>query len=177
VLAFSKAPEVKSESTSSLLVKEATAPIEVTIVKGECTMYETMNRSHTDAMDIINAIRAKLEADRKAACVAGTDSHGELISFLRMDGCHLPPLDVAINKAFTAARERKPSSEVGKASFSAPFPMSNFGDPRCTGWAGGFPVLHQGKVVGAVGVSGLTEEQDAELGRMAVELVTRKAAG
>jgi glc operon protein GlcG len=139
-------------------------------------MYETMNLSHTEAMDMINAIRAKLEADRRAACVAVTDSHGELIAFLRMDGCHLPPLYVAINKAFTAARERKPSGEVGKASLSAPFPMSNFGDPRYTGWAGGFPVLHQGKVVGALGVSGLDEEQEAELGRLAVDLVTRKAA-
>jgi glc operon protein GlcG len=139
-------------------------------------MYETMNLSHLEAMDMINAIRVKLETARKAACVAVTDSHGELIAFLRMDGCHLPPLYVAINKAFTAARECKPSGEVGKASLSVPFPMSNYGDLRYTGWAGGFPVIFQGKVVGAIGVSGLDEEQEAELGRMAVELVTRKAA-
>ena len=139
-------------------------------------MYETMNLSHTEAMDMINAIRAKLEADRKAACVAVTDSHGELIAFLRMDGCHLPPLNVAINKAFTAARERKPSGEVGKASLSAPFPMSNFGDPRYTGWAGGLPVLVGGQVVGAIGISGLDDKVEAELGAYAVDMVTRKAA-
>ncbi len=138
-------------------------------------MYETMNLSHAEALDMINAIRTKLEAEHRAACVAVTDSHGELIAFLRMDGCHLPPLYVAINKAFTAARERKPSGDVGKASLSAPFPMSNFGDPRYTGWAGGFPVLHQGKVVGAIGVSGLDEKQEAELGKMAVDLVSRTA--
>jgi glc operon protein GlcG len=142
----------------------------------ERTMYETMNLSHSDAMVAIDAIRVKMESARKAVCVAVTDSHGELIAFLRMDGCHLPPLSVAINKAFTAARERKPSAEVGQASLKAPFPMTNFGDPRYTGWAGGFPVFHQGKVVGAIGVSGLDEDQDAELGRMAVELVTRAAA-
>ncbi len=139
-------------------------------------MYETMNLSHVEAMDMISAIRAKLEADGRAASVAVTDSHGELIAFLRMDGCHLPPLYVAINKAFTAARERKPSGEVGKASLSVPFPMTNYGDLRYTGWAGGFPVTHNGKVVGAIGVSGLDEEQEAELGRMAVDLVARKAA-
>jgi glc operon protein GlcG len=139
-------------------------------------MYETMNLSHTDAMEMIDAVRSKVEAGGKAVCAAVTDSHGELIAFLRMDGCHLPPLSVAINKAFTAARERRPSGEVGKAALSAPFPMSNFGDLRYTGWAGGFPVLHRGKVVGAVGVSGLDDEQDTALGRMAAELITGKDA-
>jgi glc operon protein GlcG len=134
-------------------------------------MYQTMNLSHGEAQAMIAAIQKKLEAEKKAAAIAVTDSHGELIAFLRMDGCHLPPLYVAINKAFTAAREGKPSGEVGAASRSVPFPMTNYGDPRYTGWAGGFPVLHQGKVVGAIGVSGLDEEQEAALARLAMDVV------
>jgi glc operon protein GlcG len=135
-------------------------------------MYETMNLSHDEALEMIASVRMAAEAGGKAVCVAVTDAHGELIAFLRMDDCHLPPLQVAINKAFTAARERRPSGEVGRSSQSAPFPMTNFGDPRYTGWAGGFPVLHRGKVVGAVGVSGLDEEQDAALAKAAAALIT-----
>ncbi|HYW83835.1 MAG TPA: heme-binding protein [Spirochaetia bacterium] len=137
-------------------------------------MYQTMNLSHAEAQEMIAAIQKKVEAEHKAAAIAVTDSHGELIAFLRMDGCHLPPLTVAINKAFTAARERRESGEVGQASRTQPFPMTNYGDLRYTGWAGGFPVLHEGKVVGAIGISGLDEELEGELGRMAVELITRK---
>jgi glc operon protein GlcG len=136
-------------------------------------MYQTMNLSHTEAQAMIGAIQKRLEAEHKAAAIAVTDSHGELIAFLRMDGCHLPPLQVAINKAFTAARERNESGAVGRASRSVPFPMTNYGDLRYTGWAGGFPVMHEGKVVGAIGVSGLEEELEDTLGRMAVDLVAR----
>ncbi len=134
-------------------------------------MYQTMNLSHAEAQAMIAAVQKKLEAERKAAAIAVTDSHGELIAFLRMDGCHLPPGSIAINKAFTAARERKPSGEIGASSRTRPYPMTNYGDLRYTGWAGGFPVIHQGAVVGAIGISGLDEEQEAALARIALEVV------
>ena len=134
-------------------------------------MYQTMNLSHAEAQAMIGAIQKKLEAEHKAAAIAVTDSHGELIAFLRMDGCHLPPLQIAINKAFTAARERNESGAIGRESLTRPFPMTNYGDPRYTGWAGGFPVLHEGQVVGAIGVSGLDEAQETVLAKMAIDLV------
>ena len=139
-------------------------------------MYQTMNLSHAEAQAMIGAIQKKLEAEHKAAAVAVTDSHGELIAFLRMDGCHLPPLQIAINKAFTAARERNESGAIGQASRTRPFPMTNYGDLRYTGWAGGFPVLHEGKVVGAIGVSGLDEEEEAVLAKMAIAVVTHPSS-
>lgn len=134
-------------------------------------MYQSYNLSHKEAQLMIGAIQSRLENESKAAAVAVTDSHGELIAFLRMDGCHLPPLYVAINKAFTAARECKESGDVGAASREAGFPMTNFGDLRYTGWAGGFPIEHDGQIIGAIGISGLDELQEASLGRMAVGLV------
>lgn len=134
-------------------------------------MYSSYNLSHQEAQKMITAIQVRLEKENKAASIAVTDSHGELIAFLRMDGCHLPPLYVAINKAFTAARECKESREVGEASRNDGFPMTNYGDLRYTGWAGGFPIIHEGSVIGAIGISGLTEKEEAELGRMAVSLI------
>ena len=134
-------------------------------------MYQTMNLSHAEAQAMIDAIQKKLEAEHKAAAIAVTDSHGELIAFLRMDGCHLPPLQIAINKAFTAARERNESGAIGQESRTRPFPMTNYGDLRYTGWAGGFPILHEGKVVGAIGISGLDEAQETVLAKMAIAAV------
>jgi len=47
------------------------------------------------------------------------------------------------------------------------FPLSNFGDPRYVGWGGGVPIVVDGAVIGAVGVSGLAEADDVELARWA----------
>ncbi len=136
-------------------------------------MYQTMNLSHAEAQAMIGAIQKKLEAEHKVAAIAVTDSHGELIAFVRMDGCHLPPLQIAINKAFTAAREQNESGAIGQEARTRPFPMTNYGDLRYVGWAGGFPVLHDGKVVGAIGVSGLDEAQETVLAKMAIDAVMR----
>jgi glc operon protein GlcG len=126
---------------------------------------------------MIEIVRQRAEADKKAAAIAVTDSHGELIAFLKMDGCHLPPVQIAINKAFTAARERRPSGAVGQSSRAQMFPMTNFGDLRYTGFAGGVPVIVDGQVVGAIGISGLDEKTEAELSSLAVDAVTRKQKG
>jgi glc operon protein GlcG len=73
-----------------------------------------------------------------------------------------------MNKAFTAARERKDSGEIGDHMKDTGFPMTNYGNLRYTGWGGGLPVVHQGQVIGAIGVSGLTSEEDIELARGAL---------
>jgi glc operon protein GlcG len=134
-------------------------------------MYQTYQLSHGDAMRIIAAIQQELEAQHKGAAVAVTDAHGELIAFLRTDGCRLPSILIAINKAFTAARERRESRSVGQASREEDYPMTNFGDLRYTAWGGGVPVLYGDQVIGAVGVSGLPEEEDMVLARLGASLI------
>jgi glc operon protein GlcG len=134
-------------------------------------MNTSYTLSHDEAMTILNAIREKLEEQGKGAAIAVADAHGELIAFLRTDGCPLASIKIAQNKAFTAARERKESFEVGEASRNEGFPMTNFGDLNYTAWGGGVPIVHQGQVVGAVGVSGLPEKEDMVLARMGASLV------
>ena len=124
--------------------------------------------SHQDAWLLVEGIKKTLEQDNLGASVAVVDDHGELLAFLRTDGCKLPSLNIAINKAFTAAREKTASKEVGEASRSSPFPMTNFGDLRYTAWGGGIPITIKGETLGAVGVSGLPEEEDMRLAQEAV---------
>jgi glc operon protein GlcG len=78
---------------------------------------------------------------------------------------------IAINKAFTAAREQKESSAIGESSRSQGFPMTNFGDLRYTAWGGGVPIFHDDQVIGAVGVSGLPETEDMQLARWGAGLL------
>lgn len=131
-------------------------------------MKQIYTLSHADAMKVIETIRAELDKGGRGAAIAVSDEHGELIALLRTDGCPLASINNAINKAFTASRERKESKAVGTASREEGFPMTNFGDLRYIAWGGGVPILHQGVVVGAVGVSGLPEAEDIELARKGV---------
>jgi glc operon protein GlcG len=128
--------------------------------------------SHHDAQRVLAAAQAQLDHDGRGAAVAVVDHHGELVAFVRTDGCRLPSINIAINKAYTAARERRPSREIGEASRSEHFPMTNFGDLRYTGWGGGIPLVVAGEVVGAVGVSGLPEADDIAIAQIAAAALT-----
>jgi glc operon protein GlcG len=128
--------------------------------------------SHHDAQRAVAVVQAELDRTGRGAAVAVVDHHGELVAFVRTDGCPLPSINNAINKAYTAARERKPSRVIGEAARDKPFPMTNFGDLRYTGWGGGVPLVVDGEVVGAVGVSGLPEADDIVLAEAAASILT-----
>ena len=124
-------------------------------------MYTTLNLSHTEAQAMIDALRRKLEADKKAAAIAVADSHGELIAFLRMDGCHLPPGQIAMNKAFTAAGHRKRTDNYKNAyPGEEAFGIFTQHEGRFTVFVGGFPIMVDGQCVGGIGASGGNGEQD-----------------
>lgn len=127
--------------------------------------------SHADAMQMIQAVERRLSEKRQGAAVAVVDTHGELVAMLRTDGCRLSCIGVAINKAYTAAREQGRSKALGDAAKREGFPITNFGELRYVTWGGGVPIAApDGEVVGAVGVSGLSEAEDTELAEMAAKL-------
>ena len=135
-------------------------------------MPERREIGHAEARALIGMVADKLEADGQGAAVAVVDSHGELVAFLRTDGCPLSSITIAINKAFTAARERVESGALGERSRNEGFPLTNFGDPRYVGWGGGVPIIVDDHVIGAIGVSGLPESADVELARWAAARIT-----
>lgn len=139
-------------------------------------MYEKTCLSLADAQRILGAIQTELKRTSRGAAIAVVDDHGELIAFARTEGCPLPSITIAMNKAFTAARERKPTRDLGEASRAEAFPLTNFGDPRYVGWGGGVPVVHEGRTIGGVGVSGLPEEEDMALAQKGVAALQRRDA-
>ncbi len=131
-------------------------------------MYQINVLSHKDAAKIIAAVQAALEKEGRGAAVAVSDAHGELLAFLRTDGCPYTSITIAINKAFTASRERKESRMIGQSSKEKGHPLTNFGDARITGWGGGLPIRYNDQVIGAVAVSGLSEEEDIALAKIGI---------
>lgn len=134
-------------------------------------MPDRIEIGYADAQRIVDAIAGDLVASGGGAAVAVVDSHGELIAFARTDGCPLASINNAMNKAFTSAREGVESKVIGQRSRDEGFPLTNFGDLRYTGWGGGVPIVSNDMVIGAVGVSGLSEADDIELARMGASLL------
>jgi len=129
---------------------------------------------YTDARRALDAVRNEVLRRGKTGVIAVCDAHGDLVAFARLDGAPLSSITIAMNKAYSAARERKATREIGKAARNAEngFDIGYFGDPRFTGWGGGVPVWKDGRVVGAVAVSGLPQEEDIELAEMGAALIS-----
>src|SRR5262245_49124387 len=105
---------------------------------------------YQEARQIIDVIVSKALQQGKAAVVAVADPHGELVAFARMDGAPVSSILVATNKAWTAARERKGTKEIGdKVKHPEKgFDISYYGDKRFVGWGGGVPLKIRDHVVG-----------------------------
>lgn len=127
---------------------------------------------YDEARELVGSVADKLVANGLGAAVAVVDAHGELVAFLRTEGCPLPSIKIAIAKAFTAARERKESRALGDAARAEDFPLTNFGEIGYVGWGGGVPLVADDETIGAIGISGLPEEEDMKLARWAAGTVS-----
>ncbi len=141
-------------------------------------MQSYASLGHREADVATRAILAELERTNRAAVIAAADVHGELLSLVRLDGAPPASILIATNKAWTAARERRPTREIGQSARDpqAGFDMAYYGDPRYIGWGGGVPVAVGGSVVGAVAVSGLSELEDMELAALGVAAIVGMGA-
>ena len=128
---------------------------------------------YAEARRIVDLIVEKTAAMQKTVVVAVADSHGEIIALARMDGVALPSIQIAMNKAWTAARSGKLTDEIGEKVKHPErgHDIAYYGDPRFVGWGGGVPVFKDGQIVGAVAVSGLSSAEDADLAKLGAGLI------
>lgn len=121
------------------------------------------------ALTMIQAGHSKaLEMDI-AVSVAVVDEGGRLVAFGRMDRARPMSVDIAVNKAYTSATFQVPTTQLQAQSGQSWFQsliVSTQGKIMAAG--GGLPVLDAPNIIGAVGVSGGTEEQDQECARAAL---------
>jgi uncharacterized protein GlcG (DUF336 family) len=107
--------------------------------------------------------------------VAVVDSGGNLAAFLRMPGAFLHSIDIAIDKAYTAASFGLPTSQWHAAlqQHSDAVREGIVRRPRFVAFGGGLPITENGQRIGGIGVSGGSEEQDeacAQAGLSAIGL-------
>ncbi len=137
---------------------------------------------HMITLDIARKIIAA--AEKKAAeigqpmNIAVADAGGNLVAHVRMDGAWLGSIDISIKKAYTSRAFDISTKDLATHSQSGGqfFGIHASNDGRIMIFAGGIPLKHQGKVVGAIGVSGGSGEQDhavAEAGAAAFAGISR----
>ena len=112
------------------------------------------------------AAAAEAEAKKRKArvVIAVVDDGGHLILLERLDDTQVASVEVGIGKARTAAIFRRPSAVFEEQIRSGR--VAALGLPGATPLQGGIPILNEGKVVGAIGVSGETPSEDEEIARI-----------
>jgi uncharacterized protein GlcG (DUF336 family) len=138
----------------------------------EMTMPRQVNTlTLADARAIIAAGERKAQELGVPYNLAVVDAGGSLISHVRMDGAWLGSIDISIHKAFTSRAFDMPTQELGKMAQSGKplFGINSTNHERVVIFAGGMPVKMGDVVVGAVGASGGTVEQDQKVVEAAVE--------
>jgi uncharacterized protein GlcG (DUF336 family) len=115
------------------------------------------------------AAGAMAEAKRQKwnVAVAVVDNHGMLIYYEMQDDTQTASADVSIQKARTAALWRRPSKEFEQSI--ADGRLALLGLNNALPIEGGLPIIIDGKMIGAVGVSGVTAAQDAQVARAGLD--------
>jgi glc operon protein GlcG len=116
------------------------------------------------AQTVLQAARERAQQRNAPSAIAVVDPAGDLLAFQRMDGVRPASAELAIEKARTAARLQRPTEEIedninrGRTAFVT---------AGIAALRGGVPIRADGKVVGAVGVAGLSKETDTEIANTA----------
>jgi glc operon protein GlcG len=112
------------------------------------------------AKKIAAGVIAECQKNSWNVAVAVVDTHGFLVYFERMDNTQTASMDIAVGKAKAAATYRRPTRAfadvINKGSPATATLPGVFASP------GGVPIMVGGKVTGAVGVSGVTGDQDEQ---------------
>ena len=123
-----------------------------------------------EAQRIISAARQKAQEIGQPMNIAIMDAGRNLKAFERMDGAWVASIDIAIDKAFTSAGRGLSTKDIGEmAQPGQPlFGINTTHGGRIIIFAGGIPLMRDGEVVGAIGVSGGTVDEDHEVAEAGV---------
>lgn len=122
------------------------------------------------AKEVMAAAEAEAKRRNWKMNIAVVDTNGELVHFSRMEGAQIGSVSVSIGKARTAARFRR-ESRLFYNAYEAGHAYTGTLDPTLIASPGGFPLVEGGKLIGAVGCSGGTGDQDAAVCKVGAEVV------
>jgi uncharacterized protein GlcG (DUF336 family) len=130
-----------------------------------------MNISLDQALDLLGAARKQAAKINVPMVIAVVDAGGNLVAQHRMDGALLVSVDIARNKAYTAVAVKIPTHELAVAAQPGKslFGIHNADGGRIVIFGGGFPLFTKDELVGGIGVSGGSVEEDIACAQAALK--------
>ena len=122
------------------------------------------------ARQLVAAAEAEAKKRNWKMNIAVVDTNGEPVLFERMEGAQIASGTISINKARTAARFRRESRAFYNA-YETGHTYPGTLDPTIAASPGGFPLVENGKLIGAIGCSGGTGDQDALICKTGADLM------
>lgn len=124
-------------------------------------LIDTKALSAEAVKTILSTAEATAKKNGWNVSIAVVDPNGDLLGFLRLDGSSLGTVQISQGKARTAARFGRPTKVY--ADRVANDTLNFLSVEGVYALQGGVPILHNGRVIGAVGVSGVTSAQDEQV--------------
>ena len=122
------------------------------------------------AKQVVAAAEAEAKKRNWKMNIAVVDTNGELVAFERMEGAQIASGSISVGKARTAARFRRETRSFYNAFETGHGYIATL-DPTLVASPGGFPLVEGGKLIGAVGCSGGTGDQDAAICKVGADIV------
>ena len=134
-------------------------------------MTQTAPLSLEEAKTILAAAEARANQDNWTVAIAIVDAGGHLLAFSRIDGTQIGSIEYAIQKAKTSVYFKRPTKAFQNGLEAGNLALLTL--PNSSGHEGGVPIEHNGEVIGAIGVSGVTAQQDGIIGQAGVDALPR----
>jgi glc operon protein GlcG len=115
------------------------------------------------AKKALAAAEAEATKNNWPVAIAIVDSSAKLVAFSKMDNTQHASVDIAIGKAVTANNLKRPTKALQDGIAQGGVNLRILGQPGITPLEGGVPIIVDGKIVGAIGASGVLSNQDAEV--------------
>ena len=114
------------------------------------------------AKKAIAAAEAEAKKNNWWMAIAIVDTAGKLVAFERMDNTQIASNDIALGKAATANNLKRPTKVLQDAIAAGGAGVRFLGVPGALPIEGGIPIVADGKIIGAIGVSGAASNEDAQ---------------
>lgn len=135
-------------------------------MNSDTTVAPQFSLTLAGARRALAAAEAEALANRWAVVIAIVDGGGHLLALARLDGAQYGSVDIAVKKAAAATAFKRPTKSWSDALVGGR--QSVLGLPGVLPSEGGVPIEHDGRIVGAIGVSGVQPEQDGQIARAGV---------
>jgi uncharacterized protein GlcG (DUF336 family) len=118
---------------------------------------------------LVHAAEKRAAAMGVPECIAVVDAAGELLAFSRMDGARPGSIEIALTKARSAARRLRPTAQEAGGVVVDGIRVAVASQLNVTGIPGGLPVIVDGQVIGGIGVSSGTPDEDVLVAQAGID--------